>query len=42
MQNIDKKEHKDSYDIKYNYLFAYFHESDQAINDLIDEHVLSV
>ena len=42
MQNIDKKEHKDPYNIKYKYLFTYFHETDQAIDDLIYEHLLFV
>ena len=42
MQNTDKKEHKNPYNIKYKYLFTYFHETDQAIDGLIDEHLLFV
>ena len=42
MQNIDKKEQRDPYNIKYKYLFTYFNENQKAINDLIDEYLLFV
>ena len=42
MQNIDKKEQRDTYNIKYKYLFTYFNENQKAINDLIDEYLLFV
>ena len=42
MQNIDKKEQRDPYNIKYKYFFTYFNEDGKVINDSTDEYLLFV